>query len=67
MNYSPQPGTDEVIMNNRPDNATFTALEGMISWLNACRAIGWEETAMDDLEQIWWLYHDEKGESCFVK
>lgn len=30
-------------------------------WLAYCLQIGWSRTLLDDLERLWWKYHDEHG------
>jgi len=40
---------------------TRRALTACASWLAYCLSIGWKRTELDDLEQIWWRWHDENG------
>jgi len=30
-------------------------------WLAACRRLGWQESDLDFLENLWWQYHDDNG------
>ena len=40
---------------------TRKALEDCSRWLSFCLSIGWEKSALDRLQEIWWEYHDDKG------
>lgn len=37
------------------------ALQTCANWLAFCLSIGWGKHELDDLEQIWWQWHDENG------
>lgn len=37
------------------------ALQVCANWLAYCLSIGWSRSELDDLEQIWWRWHDENG------
>lgn len=30
-------------------------------WLQKCLHLGWPKSALDDLEKLWWQYHDRFG------
>lgn len=30
-------------------------------WLQCCLRVGWPKSSLDDLEQLWWRYHDRYG------
>lgn len=30
-------------------------------WLSYCLSIGWSKNQLDELEKLWWKYHDENG------
>jgi hypothetical protein len=30
-------------------------------WLTTCLRLGWPKLMLDDLEQLWWKYHDNYG------
>jgi hypothetical protein len=38
------------------------AVKKCFEWLKWCLDNGWPRTALDDLEKLWWQYHDEHGE-----
>jgi len=40
---------------------TQKALMGCAKWLSHCLDMGWEKSALDGLEKIWWEYHDDVG------
>lgn len=47
---------------NRPSNQRTTkALKACAEWLSECLQIGWNKTALDRLEAIWWEFHDDQG------
>jgi hypothetical protein len=46
---------------SRPPDATRKALTQCLEWLEACRRLGWREEDMDNLELLWWRYHDREG------
>jgi hypothetical protein len=37
------------------------ALLACAKWLSYCLAIGWSRSDLDRLEQLWWKYHDDRG------
>ena len=37
---------------------SLKALIGCAQWLEACIEIEWEKSDLDDLEKLWWKYHD---------
>jgi hypothetical protein len=37
------------------------ALRACAGWLAYCRQIGFAAVDLDDLERLWWRYHDEGG------
>lgn len=40
---------------------TARAIEACAKWLSYCLRIGWRKTDLDELEALWWKYHDEQG------
>ena len=40
---------------------TARAVKECAEWLVACVRLGWPKAALDDLEAIWWRYHDDRG------
>jgi hypothetical protein len=36
-------------------------------WLAACLRLGWPKSVLDDLEAIWWKFHDCQGRLREVK
>ena len=43
---------------------TQRALRACAKWLALCLRIGWRKDQLDDLQRLWWLYHDEQG--CLI-
>lgn len=41
---------------------TIRAIEKCAEWLAYCHRIGWTRESLDRLEELWWEYHDERGE-----
>ena len=37
------------------------ALRQCAEWLAFCLRIGWQRSQLDDLERLWWQYHNDKG------
>jgi hypothetical protein len=37
------------------------AIERCARWLTYCLSIGWPREDLDELEAIWWRYHDDEG------
>ena len=42
-------------------NYTPKAVEQCAEWLSECLRLGWPKSALDQLEALWWKYHDERG------
>lgn len=40
---------------------TKRALLACANWLAFCLSIGWSRADLDELERIWWQWHDENG------
>jgi hypothetical protein len=40
---------------------TRRAIESCGRWLAFCRSDGWPAESLDQLETIWWQYHDDNG------
>lgn len=40
---------------------TTKAVRLCAEWLKKCLDLGWPKSAIDDLEKLWWKYHDERG------
>lgn len=40
---------------------TLKAQKKCIEWLIYCLKMGWSEDQLDDLEIIWWRFHDKHG------
>jgi hypothetical protein len=40
---------------------TQKAIKECAKWLSYCLKIGWSKGSLDQLERIWWEYHDEMG------
>jgi hypothetical protein len=45
-----------------PSRPTTKAIRNCVEWLKFCLDIGWPKSSLDDLETIWWSYHDEMGQ-----
>ncbi len=41
---------------------TTKALGLCAKWLQWCLHNGWPKSTLDDLERLWWEYHDENGD-----
>ena len=39
-----------------------TAIKACADWLVQCLEIGWPKSALDELEEIWWKFHDANGQ-----
>lgn len=37
------------------------AMLACAEWLAYCLEIGWLKSQLDDLERLWWQYHDDQG------
>ena len=42
-------------------NPTLRALKNCAYWLAQCLKLGWPKSSLDQLEKLWWHYHDEQG------
>lgn len=42
-------------------NPTSKAIRQCAEWLHWCIENGWSKSLLDDLEHLWWEYHDEFG------
>ena len=40
---------------------TTRALRECAEWLSFCLSIGWRRDMLDELETLWWKYHDHTG------
>lgn len=40
---------------------TQRAIKKCAEWLGFCLSIGWDKGELDDLEALWWQYHDDYG------
>jgi hypothetical protein len=40
---------------------TQKAIIQCAGWLRYCLEIGWQKSDLDALENLWWEYHDERG------
>jgi hypothetical protein len=40
---------------------TNRAVKKCAEWLSYCLSIGWEKSHIDELEALWYKYHDENG------
>ena len=40
---------------------TRKAIQACAEWLHYCLSIGWHKSQLDDLEALWWQYHDDDG------
>lgn len=43
------------------EQPTTRARTACAEWLQCCLRIGWPKSLLDDLEQLWWQYHDKYG------
>lgn len=43
------------------DKPTLRALRACAEWLCYCLSIGWRKDELDELERLWWRYHDRHG------
>jgi hypothetical protein len=37
------------------------AILACAQWLSYCLSIGWPKTDLDELERLWYQYHDDNG------
>lgn len=49
-------------ISKRPHDATREALAKCLEWIEACRKLGWKEKDMDNLEGLFWRWHDKDGQ-----
>lgn len=40
---------------------TSRAIKKCAEWLSYCLSIGYTKEQLDRLEEIWWMFHDERG------
>jgi hypothetical protein len=40
---------------------TPRALRACTEWLCKCLELGWPKSSLDDLEKLWWKWHDRYG------
>ena len=40
---------------------TYNAIYQCARWLSYCVQIGWLKRDLDELEALWWKYHDHRG------
>lgn len=40
---------------------TIKALRACMTWIAYCVRIGFDKSAVSELEVLWWKYHDENG------
>jgi hypothetical protein len=40
---------------------TQRALKACAIWLAYCVQIGWAKEKLDELEALWWKFHDDQG------
>jgi hypothetical protein len=41
---------------------TVKAVRDCAEWLSYCLQIGWKREQLDELEALWWKYHNWHGE-----
>jgi hypothetical protein len=46
---------------------TSRAIKQCAEWLSYCLKIGWPKSALDQLEDLWWQYHDDYGRLTSAK
>lgn len=44
-----------------PVEKSLKAVTRCAEWLVYCLSIGWSEKDLDELQSIWWRYHDHNG------
>lgn len=44
-----------------PVSKSTRALKECAEWLTTCLRLGWAKSDLDDLERLWWEYHDDYG------
>ena len=45
----------------RPSGLTTKAQKECCFWLTECLRLGWKKEQLDNLENLWWKYHDRLG------
>jgi hypothetical protein len=40
---------------------TAKGIKACAEWLQFCLSIGWCKDHLDELEALWWKYHDKNG------
>jgi len=53
-------------MSTEPRKPSAKAVMACARWLVACKKLGWPESDLDELQEIWWRYHDDAGEFVTV-
>lgn len=43
------------------ERPTVKALQECAVWLQTCLGLGWPRSSLDELERLWWQYHDAHG------
>ena len=53
--------TDKDSHIRRESEPTLRATRLCAEWLHQCLQLGWPKSALDDLELLWWKWHDRYG------
>lgn len=48
-------------MHGQAQQRSRTAMRACLEWLSSCRRIGFKKSELDELNHIWWRWHDEQG------
>lgn len=48
-------------MSDEREEPTPRAWKACAEWLSTCLRLGWSREMLDDLEALWWRYHDRRG------
>lgn len=43
------------------ERRTLQALRKCAEWLYFCLSVGWKREQLHRLEELWWKYHDDRG------
>jgi hypothetical protein len=43
-----------------PSMPTVPAIKDCAEWLQSCIHIGWPKSSLDELQALWWKYHDTR-------
>ncbi len=46
---------------------TEKAIKKCALWLSKCLEIGWDKSALNELEKLWWKYHNPNGSKKLIK